>query len=341
MVRKQEFTGYSGSAGTAVADTVVVPRPSPVRRWSSRVLLVLGWLAVLVGVAGVALHYAPWSQREIVLAASFAPYLMLGALVGAVLLLLARGWRSALVAGAVVAAALFSQLTLFVPDGKASFAVEIPVMQSNLYFGEADADVVVRSVRDNDIELLTLEELTPEMLLRLEAAGLDAELPYRYLAPLGGGAGGGIFSRHPLQDGVTLAGFELANLRATMLHPQRGPVTVFQFHPVPPPLNFAAWVDEMDRIRELLAATSGPAIVGADFNATFDHYAYRQLLTGRFADAAELAGAGRLTSWPEEPSWGSVIGIDRVLVAEGQAEDVRTLVVPGSDHRAVIARLRL
>ncbi|WP_306359152.1 endonuclease/exonuclease/phosphatase family protein [Nocardia sp. CC227C] len=341
MVQQQGFAGYPGDAA---ADDTVVParsRADRVRHRFSRVLLVLGWLSVVVGCAGVALHYASWAQREIVLAASFAPYLMLGAVAGAALLLLARGWRSALLAGAVVAAALFSQLTLFVPDGKADYAVEMPVMQSNLYFGKADADALVREVRDNGIELLTLEELTPEMLLRLEAAGLDAELPYRYVAPLGGGAGGGIFSRHPLRDGVTLEGFELANLRATMLHPRRGPVTVFQFHPVPPPLNFPAWVDEMRRIRELLTATSGPAVVGADFNATFDHYAYRQLLTGRFADAAELAGAGRLTSWPEQPSWGPVIGIDRVLVAEGQAEDVRTLVIPDSDHRAVLARLRL
>ncbi|MFI6869306.1 endonuclease/exonuclease/phosphatase family protein [Nocardia sp. NPDC050406] len=321
--------------------TVADPRPpSSLRRWTQRTLWSLGWLALIIGCTGVALHYTAWERREIVLAASFAPYFMVGSVIALVLLLIVRGWRSAVVACGAVIAAAATQLTLFVPDGSATFDVEIPVMQSNLLFGKANADTVVQAVRDNRIDLLTLEELTPEVMRRLEAAGLDAELPYRVVAPAGGGAGGGIYSRYPLADGVTLTGFSMSNVRATMMHPRRGPITVFQFHPMPPNLDFTAWSQELRRIRELLEATSGPAIVGADFNATFDHYAYRQLLTGRFSDAAELSGAGRLVSWPQRPGV-PIIGIDRVLVADGQAEGIRSLIIPDSDHRAVIARLRL
>lgn len=323
-----------GQPGGDTAQRAGRPRP-----WVRRTLSILGWAALAIGFAGVALHYTAWNQREIVLAASFAPYLMLGAVAALVLLLLARGWRSALAAFAVVVVAAATQLTLFVPDGHADLAVDIPVMQSNLLFGDANAEAVVEAVRAHRIEVLTLEELTPAVLRRLEAAGIDTELPYRFLAPAEGGWGGGIFSRYPLEDGAKLDGFIMSNVRATMIHPQRGPVTVFQFHPMPPNLDFPAWSAELRRAHALLAATSGPAIVGADFNATFDHHAYRQLLTGRFADAAELAGAGRLVSWPQEPGF-PVLGIDHILVADGQAAEIHTVVIPDSDHRAVVARLR-
>ncbi|MEV6769760.1 endonuclease/exonuclease/phosphatase family protein [Nocardia sp. NPDC051030] len=336
--------GYGGGVGTATVDAPAsaAPRKQSRRRgpfgWLASIL---GWSALLVGLAGVGLHYNRWETLSLVLAASFAAQLMAASLVALVLFAVARQWRSAIAAVVVIAAALWSQLPMMWPDGTAPAGVDVTVMQSNLLFGKADADSVVQAVRDSGVEVLTLEELTPEILERLRRAGLGDVLPYDFTQASPGGGGTAIFSRYPLQDGVKFDGFSMNQLRATMIHPSRGRVTVFAFHPIPPNVDFAAWQHELRRIRELLDEQTGQVIVGADFNSTYDHALYRDLLNGRYADSAELVGVGVLPTFPEDQWWGPIIGIDRVLVAGGHATEVRSLTIRDSDHRAVVARLRL
>ncbi|OCF86375.1 endonuclease [Nocardia brasiliensis] len=305
-------------------------------------MLGAGWCAAAAGLAGVVLHLVAWQQKLLVLLASGATYLMVGAVIGLVCFVIAKGWRSAGVAAVLVGVVLWTAVPTFVPEGRAAAGPEVRVMQSNLLFGGADAGAVVRAVLDNRIDVLTVNELTNAAVDRLAAAGLDAALPHRYVEPTADGGGGtGIYSRYPLRDTKKYSGFILNQVSATMEHPDRGPVAVFAFHPIPPPLNFADWLAEMRRIREILDAEPGPAIVGADFNATRDHAAYRELLHGRFESAADQAGAGLLLTFPDDKQWGPIIGIDHVLLADAEAEEVRTLSIPRSDHRALIAHVRL
>ncbi|UFS99636.1 protein kinase domain-containing protein [Nocardia huaxiensis] len=303
--------------------------------------LVLGWLLLLTGATGIVLHYVSWSNYWIGLVAAFASYFMVGAFVALVLFLIGRQWRSAATALVASGVVLWSQLPMLWPDGTAPPGVDVTVMQSNLLFGGADVATVAHTVRDDKVDVLTLEELTQQALDGLLAAGITSELPYYHVEPAAGGQGSGIFSRYPLQDGVKIDGFLLHNLRATMIHPQLGPVTVFQFHPVPPLGNPGTWQRELQRVRDVLDQQPGKVVVGGDFNATFDHADYRNLLRGRYADAGELVGIGALPTWPEDKPGGPYIGIDKVLVAGGHATEVRSLTIPGSDHRAVVARLRL
>ena len=65
---------------------------------------------------------------------------------------------------------------------------------------------------------------------------------------------------------------------------------------------------------------------------------FRRLLTHGYADAARQAGAGYLASYPTDRWYGPVIGIDHVLVRSAAATSVRTVDLPGSDHRGVLAR---
>ncbi|MGQ4617299.1 endonuclease/exonuclease/phosphatase family protein [Nocardia sp. R7R-8] len=312
------------------------------RKWMDRALLGVGWCAVAAGAIGIVLHFGAWQRRGLVLLASGASYLMIGAIVGLVLVLIARGWRSAAVAGVLAAAALWTLVPAFVPEGRAANGPTLTVMQSNLLFGGADPAAVVGTVRDNRVEVLTVDELTDAAVDRLAAAGLLEELPYHYTEPTRDGGGGtGIYSRYPLRNTEKYDGYILNNLSATMDHPERGPITVFAFHPVPPPADFPAWQAEMRRTREILDAQRGPAVVGADFNATRDHTAFRDLLRGSFASAADQAGAGLLPTFPADRSWGPVIGIDHILLADATAEQVRALSIPGSDHRALLSRIRL
>lgn len=312
------------------------------RKWVDRALLVLGWGALIAAVVGIVLHIVNWQQKPMVLLASGAMWLMLGAVVGLALILAARGWRSAVAGGGVLAGVLWLVVPSYIPESRAADGPELVVLQSNILFGQADPAAVVAAVRDNTVDVLTIEELTVDAITRLRTAGLDNLLPYVYLEPAQSGGGGtGIYSRYPLRDTRKYDGFIMSNISATMEHPQRGPISVFAFHPIPPNLHFAAWSAEMRRVDEILAATSAPAIVGADFNATQNHSAYRALLDGPFASAADQTGDGVLLTYPADRRWGPVIGIDHVLVAGGVAEQIRTLTLPGTDHRAVLATVRI
>ena len=301
----------------------------------------LGWIATAAGVAGIALHFSRVDSRITVLAASGAPYLMLCAVVGLLIFGGLRSWKGTGVALVVVAAAVWTQVPLYV--GRSGDGTPVTVMQSNLLFDGADPRAVVDQVRNRRVEVLTVDELTPAAVEGLHRAGLDEILPHRHLSPGRFATGTGIWSRYPLADTMEYDGFVLNQLSATVQIPQVGPVSVYAFHPVPPVSGVRLWSDELTRLGEILgrAPSDRPVIVGGDFNATYDHYRFRALASGRFADAAEQAGAGHLVTYPTDKRWPALIGIDHILVSGGHATDVVTVDLPGADHRALVARVEL
>ncbi|PXX71105.1 endonuclease/exonuclease/phosphatase (EEP) superfamily protein YafD [Nocardia tenerifensis] len=303
----------------------------------------LAWLVTVAGAVGVGLHFSRSGFRPLVLAASGAPYLMAGSLLGAAAFAATRRWRGAAVAVVVVAAAIWTQVPLYVGGSGDESGPEVRVMQANLLFDGADPRALVDEVRARRIAVLTVNELTPAAVDALGRAGLNELLPHRYLSPGRTASGTGIWSTYPLTDTVEYDGYVLNQLSATATIPGVGPVSVFAFHPVPPVYGTGVWADELSRLRAILerASADRPALVGGDFNATYDHAQYRAMLSGRFGDAAEQAGAGHLVTYPTDKPWPPVVGIDHILVAGGRAAEVETVGLPGADHRALAARVRL
>ncbi len=301
------------------------------------------WSATLAGVAGIALHFSRSGLELLVLAASGAPYLMACALLGAVAFAATRYWIGAAVAVVVLAGALWTQTPLYVGGSGEAGEHSVSAMQANLLFDGADPRALVDEVRARDIAVLTVNELTPSAVEALGRSGLDQLLPHRYLSPGRTATGTGIWSTYPLTDTVEYDGFVLNQISATATIPDVGPVSVFAFHPVPPVYGTQVWADELSRLHEILerAPANRPAIVGGDFNATFDHAQYRSMLSGRFGDAAEQAGAGHLVTYPTDKRFPPLVGIDHILVAEGRAVAVETVGLPGADHRALVARVQL
>ena len=127
------------------------------------------------------------------------PYLVVLPLAaGIVAAAVRRPW---LAAGAVVAAGLLAatQVPLYV-GGPALAGPSLPlrIVTSNMKYGQADPIALVELVRDGDVDVLFLQELTSHGVTRLTAAGIGELLPYQLLRPSPQSTGAGIYSRHPL-----------------------------------------------------------------------------------------------------------------------------------------------
>lgn len=57
--------------------------------------------------------------------------------------------------------------------------------------------------------------------------------------------------------------------------------------------------------------------------------AFRNLLSGALAEAADQVGAGRILTYPANERYSPLVGIDDILVAGGTAEAVDEANLPG------------
>jgi endonuclease/exonuclease/phosphatase (EEP) superfamily protein YafD len=218
------------------------------------------------------------------------------------------------------------------------------VLAVNLYFGAADLDTVVEEVTRGRVDVLTVLELDEHSVEAIDGTAVADVLPHRYLLPLDGGRGSGIYSRFPLHEiGDVGADGVMRMPHASIDVPGAAPVEVVAVHPLPPssaPAT-AGW-------RAGLASLprSGPEhpirILAGDFNATLDHAELRSVVERGYTHAGSVTGQGLRPTWPTDRRFPPPVSIDHILVdrrASVLSFDVVEL--PGSDHRGVYAELRL
>ncbi|WP_157803735.1 endonuclease/exonuclease/phosphatase family protein [Luteimicrobium subarcticum] len=214
-------------------------------------------------------------------------------------------------------------------------------MTFNAFLGRADAGTIVRAVRAQHVDVLALEEVTPDLLDRLRASGLDNVLPHSVTSKVSAAApysGTGIWSTLPLEDVDAGAATWFAMPSATVTV-GGVPVRVLAVHTASPALGqTSVWGGDLRHVRDELDAGSGSQLALGDFNATRDHSELRDVLGDRFVDAADRAGAGFAPTWPANRWYPPVVAIDHVVTDRSTAVgDVRVVRMVGSDHEALVA----
>ena len=215
-------------------------------------------------------------------------------------------------------------------------------MAANVYRGRADCAALVELVREREVELLAVQELTPDFALRFEDAGISSVLPHAVLRARKGVGGSGVYSSHSLREsGSGGARFEQAGAR--VLEP--GPdVAVLSVHPRPPnaPVARDEWQAEIEAFPSPTGGGPVQLLLG-DFNATLDNSVFIDLLEDGYADAAERMGAGLVSTWPaaDGPNRYLPMTIDHLLYDRERAgvRDFAAFDLAGSDHRAIYAEL--
>lgn len=254
-----------------------------------------------------------------------------------------RSWGRGL-ASAAVAAGLALHVVWFAPMvGGANpppreGAEPLRVMVTNLYAGRTDGLDVVRAASEQDVDVLVTTEVTPEALSRMERAGLDSLFGHRAGSPGPGVDGTMVFANVRLGPASRLH-TTWGSWRVPM-----GRHTLFAVHPHDP-TDIAKWRRDHYVIRAAVDQEHPDLVVG-DFNATLDHPPMRALAGQGYRSATELANEGWQPTWPVTGT--SLLGIplptsvdiDHVLVGPGYAAiGTRTVEIPESDHRAVVAEL--
>lgn len=309
----------------------------------------VGAAAALLAVVGLGARLLSTAFAPLIDLAAVAPFLMAGAVVTVVAFWFARLRVLTGFAVALVLVVASTQAPLFLVDARpdAVTAVPLVVAQANLMVGHTDPAAVVALVRDNDVEVLTIEELTQTQLDGLVIAGLERFLPYEAALPAGGAAGTGIWTKRAMTRISVLAASTFRSIVVRTTASTGDPVTVIAAHPRPP-INGRAgiWASELRSLDEQLEArlleTDDPIVVGADLNASWDMAQFRSLLGDGFSDAAELAGAGITATYPTDTvvlgvTMPPILALDHVLVRGADVSRVRVLDLPGSDHRGLLA----
>ena len=304
-------------------------------------LAVLGLLPDLLGLD---------RYGKVVQLVSFRPQLLGAGAVLLVLLLVAvwvrrRLWPIAVGLAAVLLVGAAVVLPRAVPDPVPAGGRPLTVLSFNAFEGNADVDAFAGLIRSERPDLVAVPEAGARFAARL--APLVEPLGYRLhhtdsadpsdvanvVAAVSDGLG-------PVQVRTTDAGApfpfvevtggRLGALRFAAVHTQA---------PVSPAIP--RWRSDLAGLRQWCAGP-GPAVVAGDLNATLDHSALRTGMAG-CDDAAAQRGAGLEPTWgPTERTRAFGPQIDHVLfTAPIGAEAFSVHALPGSDHRAILTRLRV
>nr|WP_042198266.1 endonuclease/exonuclease/phosphatase family protein [Kibdelosporangium sp. MJ126-NF4]CEL23304.1 Integral membrane protein [Kibdelosporangium sp. MJ126-NF4]CTQ94466.1 Integral membrane protein [Kibdelosporangium sp. MJ126-NF4] len=313
---------------------------TPVRTWIvvlwavPSVLFLAFALLRLLGVTG---------NRYIIGTVALTPYIGVVGLVLGAFGLLMRRW---IFGGVVLAFAMVVSAAVVprvISDKQPTvFGPRLTVMSANLYVGRADAVALLDMVRQHNVEVLSLQELSPAMVQDLDRAGIDRVLPYRLFEPQRGGAGSGLASKYPLRPTQIADPATFAQPSAIVDLPGVVDPEVLVVHTAPGVEEQWAgtWKAEL---AELPGTTtkSNPRMLIGDFNATLDHPDLRDVISRGYVDVAERHGSGLTPTWPAG-IWPPPVTIDHFLVdALCAVVDYQVFDLPGSDHRAVLATLNL
>ncbi len=306
------------------------------------------WLAVAPGTAWAVVRLLGLDRGPLVQLLAFTPYMAAGSLLPLVLTVaLRRRWPAAVAAVTAVTLVAVVAPRAVGSDAPPAAGPALRLLTANLLAGTADAQALVDLVRRHRVDVLTVQEFTPAIGAELDRLGLDRLLPHRELHPADGTVGSGLFARHPVSAGGVRhnrGGWGFDQAYGTVAVPGAPPLRVESAHPSAP---YA--LDQVGHWRADLAAQP-PAtpdgqlsILAGDFNATLDHAPLRALLDTGYVDAADAAGAGLTGTWgPYDGDPIPPVTIDHVLVDRRIAvRAVSVHAIPDSDHRAVLADLRL
>lgn len=325
-------------------------RPGTSRVWTVLALLVMLPVVVISVFRAVP---AEWPLLVVQLV-SFTPWLVMPAGLALVLAFAGRQRWVVITTAALLLVQLFWLLPLdygrpeALPEGRK--AVPVTVMTVNSEFGQADAEEMVRLVREESVQVLAVQEFSQALQDRLEEAGLRNTLPHLVSDPTDDAAGNAVYSVFPLEYIGRLpdSPFQMPVVRvAARSDGLSAAFTLTSVHTLPPvDERLAQWRSDLRAIAGQ-AGAAGQQVFMGDFNATYDHWEFRDVLAAgpdgsRLVDVGVASWGRFFPTWPMEGPGLPGIVLDHVVTTP-QISSTGYAVhrVAGTDHAAIVATLKV
>lgn len=299
------------------------------------------WAWAGLGAAALVLRWVDLAGPVPVLQAGI-PYAGASLLVLLAVAALARRARVVLVTAVLLVPYLLLAAPWWTGDPRPHRDGDLVVLSANLRYGHADWDRLVQAVIHTGADAVVLLEVTPAALEALDAGPLPELLPHRartgpehVLATL-------VLTADPHTE-LTEDPPGLVDGVPVQVHSPQGEWRLMGAHPGSPALSGSRrWWFDLRGVSEWVARQPPevPLVVAGDLNSSHDHPAFRRVADG-MQDVHRQVGAGWVRTWPVGTRVPPLVHLDHVLVRHLQVVDAGTEELPGSDHLAVWARLRL
>lgn len=362
--RVSQREAWGGGASRPAPRLTRERAPRPRRGGKHGCLSALLWLVMLGVVAFMALRCLPSDMangRLVPEIISFVPFLFAPIVVCVALSALWRRWLLLVVSGIALCVMLYWHGGYLLPGARVSDAAVVSaqtaadapdnvarVMTLNTRNGGASAEEVVALVRDKHVEILCLQELTDAFIAELWAAGIGEYLPHYVISDeasaISNGGRNGIWTLAPMSNiSGNLLPIETSSMPAGTVQIGGTAVRVVSVHPNSPVRGAQDLWDEGLSVIGSLAGYDHSYLVMGDFNSTWNHARFRELLGSSFVDASASSGEGFHMTYPSG-RLPSVIEIDHIVYARDTGitvSSLETAEVSGTDHCALLGVLEV
>jgi endonuclease/exonuclease/phosphatase (EEP) superfamily protein YafD len=215
-------------------------------------------------------------------------------------------------------------------------AATVRLISANLMNGNTAIASLAGRLRSSGADVLSLQEVTPELLARLHKAGLAQVYPHSVTDALPGFHGSAIFSKLPLGSARAFDVNGSPMMTATITAGGRT-VRIVGVHAVAPlsGTNLVRWRGQLALLAGMVPTDGSPTVLIGDFNATLDHRSLARLTEAGWRDAFVEAGEGFGLTYPD--GWWPIpplLRLDHAMVSEPiTVLRAATADNPGSDHR--------
>jgi endonuclease/exonuclease/phosphatase (EEP) superfamily protein YafD len=304
-----------------------------------RIWVLAGWLVTAAVGLLMLTQASGWDGFKFVaIVQALTPYLLLGVAPIAVLACWTRTDRLAVMSSLVgVSGLILAAPLVFAADqpAHADDAAVFNVAAVNLLFNNPVVDEVADELLALGLDAILLTEYTPDHRAVMRSHPLSEAYPYKIESDGQLASGIAFWSRYPITEEEPPRTFK-QTLYITVEAPD-GPVRVLGVHPPTPIFRFDSWLDDLNIFGEVGRRLQQPTLIIGDFNASYWHPAFRDILNKGFTDAHTAHGRGFSSSWPTDEWVPAFVRLDHALTGNGLVSTgVEDFAVPGSDHRGFV-----
>lgn len=228
----------------------------------------------------------------------------------------------------------------------ANSAPKFTLLSHNVRYDNPTPSRIIDEIQQTDADIVFIQEMTDPMYRLWRSSGALDPYPYEFNSIDNGAQGLAIFSKFPFLEKEIFEGPGFPQQRAVVEINGRE-LILWNVHTKSPVGGaISQWKGDLDHVQSRLHSENGDVLMAGDFNATWSHKPFRDIIRDGVREVANDRGRGHSRTWPVDKGFAvktdGFIRIDHVLTKNNiRATSIREGAGNGSDHRSTITELAL